>query len=47
MTTTTTKDYYLQLVAQKNWSMSLQEQRSYDNFYDFANSSQREGGNKL
>ena len=37
MTTTTTKDYYLQLVAQKIWSLSLQKQRSYDNFDDFAN----------
>ena len=44
MTTTTTKDYYLQLVAQKIWSLSLQKQRSYDNFNDFANSLQREGG---
>ena len=46
MTTTTTKDYYLQLVAQKIWSLSLQNQRSYDNFNDLANLSRREGKDK-
>ena len=41
--TTTTKDYYLQLVAQKIWRLSLYKQRSYDNFNDFANLLRSEG----
>ena len=44
MTTTTTKDYYLKLVAQKIWMLSLQKQRSYDNFNDFANCDEGQEG---